>query len=78
MITKNISGISYWKIKATNIIDNKIEVYLNGYLNENDEERMKLFVIDCDLSIINNISDYNNLINEIENFIINNVEEFKN
>lgn len=78
MITKNISGISYWKIKATNIIDNKIEVHLNGYLNENDEERMKLFVIDCDLSIINNISDYNNLINEIENFIINNVEEFKN
>lgn len=77
MITKNISGISYWKIKATNIIDNKIEVHLNGYLNENDEERMKLFVIDCDLSIINNISDYNNLINEIENFIINNVEEFK-
>lgn len=77
MITKNISGISYWKIKATNIIDNKIEVHLNGYLNENDEERIKLFVIDCDLSIINNISDYNNLINEIENFIINNVEEFK-
>lgn len=77
MIIKNINGISYWKINSFGVVHNKIEISLQGYLNENDEQHMKLFSIDCPNTIIQNILNYSSLILALEDFIINNVEEFK-
>jgi hypothetical protein len=77
MITKNINGISFWKINSFSV-SSKIEVVIHGYLNENDSEHLKLFIVDIPLSIINNLTlvDYNSTIEILENWIISNVQEF--
>jgi hypothetical protein len=77
MIIKNINGISYWKINSFSV-SSKIEVALHGYLNENDEQYLKLFTIDIPIDIINNLLliDYNSTIEILENWIVSNVQEF--
>jgi hypothetical protein len=77
MIIKNINGVSYWKIESFSSTQDKIEVYLYGYFNQDDNEHVKLFVIDCPTDIIQNINNYDDLINLLENYITSNVSEFQ-
>lgn len=77
MITKNINGVQYWKIGNFGFVEDKVQISLHGFLNEEDSQYVKLFTIDCPNTIIQNILDYSNLILTLEDFIINNVEEFK-
>ena len=80
MIVKNINGIQYWKINSFTVMSDKIQVNVHGYLNQNDNEHLKLFIVDIPLSIINNLTlvDYNSTIEILENWITSNVQEFMN
>lgn len=77
MITKNINGIQFWKIGNFAFVEQKIQISLHGFLNEEDSQYMKLFTIDCPTSVIQNILDYSTLVSTLENWIINNVIEFQ-
>jgi hypothetical protein len=78
MITKNINGVSYWRIKTFVSTADNIEIYLYGYINQNDDDHIKLFIINCPVTVIENISNYDNLISQLENYITTNVSEFQN